>query len=259
MVTLAMKFQVYLPCDQLLPYVKHLIISENEHANTYQILPDTSLVIGFQYRGKLAYLNDDQTHPLATAGITGLRDTYRIFQNTAGVGSVLVVFRENGAARFLRHPLHELFGESLPLEHFFDANELAELEEKLVNATGDHDRIKLVGHFLAGHLDTRPADLLVNRALEYIHQSKGTIRMSELASLLHTSASPLEKRFRQAIGASPKKFATIVRARNVLAAMEKGNQDYAGYLSAFYDQAHFIKDFKKFAAVTPEQYLKRLK
>ncbi|NHA05510.1 helix-turn-helix transcriptional regulator [Mucilaginibacter sp. HC2] len=254
-----MKFQVYLPCDQLLPYVKHLIVSENEDPNTYQILPDTALVIGFQYRGKLAYLTDAKTHPLATAGITGLRDTYRVFQNTAGIGSVLVVFRETGAARFFHQPLHELFGKSLPLEHFFDASELAELEEKLVTATGDHDRIKLVEQFLTGQLNERSADLLVNRALEYIHQSKGTIRMSELASLLHTSASPLEKRFRQAIGASPKKFATIVRARNVLAAMERGNQDYAEYLSAFYDQAHFIKDFKKFAAVTPEQYLKRLK
>lgn len=254
-----MKFQIHLPCDQLLPYVKHLIISENEHVDTYQILPDTALVIGFQYRGKLTYLTDDQTRTLTTAGITGLIDTYRIFQNTAGVGSVLVVFLENGAARFLRHPLHELFGQSLSLEHFFDANELAELEEKLVNAIGDDDRIKLVEHFLIEHLNACPADLLVNRALEYIHQSKGTIRMSELASLLHTSASPLEKRFRRAIGASPKKFATIVRARNVLAVMEKGNQDYAEYLSAFYDQAHFIKDFKKFAAVTPEQYLKRLK
>ncbi|HEY5749803.1 MAG TPA: AraC family transcriptional regulator [Chryseolinea sp.] len=254
-----MKFQVHLPCDQLLPYVKHLIISENEYVNTYQIFPDTALVMGFQYRGKLAYLTERQTHPLATAGITGLTDTYRVFQNTAGIGSVLVVFRENGAARFLRHPLHELFGESLSLEHFFDRNALVELEERLVMALGDHDRIKLIEHFLIGHLNARPVDLLISRALEYIHQSKGTIRISELASLLHTSASPLEKRFRREIGASPKKFATIVRARNVLAAMEKGAQDYAEYLSAFYDQAHFIKDFKKFAAVTPEQYLKRLK
>lgn len=254
-----MKFQVHLPCDQLLPYVKQLIISENEYANTYQVIPDTAIVIGFQYRGKLAYLIDGQTRPLATAGITGLIDTYRVFQNTVDIGSVLVVFRENGAARILRHPLHELFGKSLSLEHFFDANELAEFEEKLVNAVGDLDRIKLVEHFLIKHLYAHPADRLVNRALEYIHQSKGTIRISELISLLHTSASPLEKRFRQAIGASPKKFATIVRAQNVLAAMEKGNQDYAEYLSAFYDQAHFIKDFKKFASVTPEQYLKRLK
>lgn len=254
-----MRFEVHLPCDELLPYVKHLIISENEEAAAYHVLPDTALVMGFQYRGKLAYLDENKANLLAPAGITGLCDTYRIFQNTAGVGSILVVFRENSAARFLKAPLHELFGESLSLEHFFAASSLTELEEKMIMAADDQQRIGLIEQFLIGHLNDLHADPMVSHALELIHQSKGTIRMSELARLLHTSASPLEKRFRQEVGASPKKFSTIVRARNVLTAMENGNRDYAAYLSAFYDQAHFIKDFKKFAAVTPEQYLKRLK
>jgi AraC-like DNA-binding protein len=254
-----MKFQVHLPCERLLPYIKHLVISENEQEKSYRILPDTALVIGFQYRGKLSYWDNDQQNSLASAGVTGLRDTYRVFHNTAGVGSVLVVFRENGAATFLRTPLHELFGESLSLEHFFSIPELARLEEQLIAADSDVSRINLVEAFLIAQLSERPLDMLVTRALELIHGSAGTIRISELASLLNTSASPLEKRFRQEIGASPKKFATIVRARHVLRAMENGQENYAAYLSAFYDQAHFIKDFKKFASVTPEQYLKGLK
>lgn len=254
-----MKFQVYLPCEPLLPYVKHLIISENDQENIYRILPDTSLVIGFQYRGKLSYWDGNQQHSLASAGITGLSDTYRVFHNSAGVGSVLVVFRENGAVRFMRTPLYELFGESISLEYLFSRNELAGLEEQLTCAESDWLRINLVEAFLIAQLTERPPDLLVKRALELIHGSAGTIRISELASLLNTSASPLEKRFRQEVGASPKKFATIVRARSMLTAMENGQADYAAYLSAFYDQAHFIKDFKKFAAVTPEQYLKNLK
>jgi hypothetical protein len=45
---------VHLPCDRLLPYVKQLLGSENEQENAYQVLPDTALVIGFQYRGKLS-------------------------------------------------------------------------------------------------------------------------------------------------------------------------------------------------------------
>jgi len=254
-----MRFQVYLPSAELLPYVKHLVISENEDATAYTVLPDTALVIGFQYKGRLAYLEGNNPKALATMGITGLRDTYRTFQNTASIGSVLVVFRENGAARFLKTPLHELFGESLSLEHFFERHLLADLEEQLVLADGDAARIGLVEGFLIGHLQQRPADLLVNRAIQYINESKGTIRIQELASLLNTSASPLEKRFRREVGASPKKFATIVRARHVLYAMENGQEAYGAYLSAFYDQAHFIKDFKKFASLTPEQYLKRLK
>ncbi|MGN6396666.1 MAG: helix-turn-helix domain-containing protein [Mucilaginibacter sp.] len=254
-----MKFEVHLPCDQLLPYVKHLIISENEQAATYPVLPDTSLVIGFQYRGRLAYLEEATAMPLAAAGITGLLDSCRVFQHTAGTGSMLVVFRENGAARFLRTPLNELFGQSVSLEHFFPHTSLAELEEQLMFAADDRARINLVERFLIKQLDEGQPDLMVSRALEHIHQSGGTIRISELARLLHTSASPLEKRFRREVGASPKKLATIIRASNVLTALENGQQGYAEYLSAFYDQAHFIKYFKKFASVTPEQYLKRIK
>lgn len=254
-----MKFEAHLPCIRLLPYVKHFVISENENAAAYKVLPDTALVIGFQYKGRLSYLDNEQETALASAGVTGVSDTYRIFKNTAGVGSVLVVFREHGAARFLRTPLNELFGESISLEHFFPLPALSEIEECLAAATDDINRIRLVEDFLIGQLDDKHVDVMVTRALEYIHQSKGTIRMSDLAAKLNTSASPLEKRFRREIGASPKKFATIVRARNVLQAMEHGNESYADYLSAFYDQAHFIKDFKKFASVTPEQYLKELK
>ena len=254
-----MKFEVHLPCLRLMPYVKHLVISENENAAVYKILPDTALVIGFQYKGKLSYVDNELETGLATAGVTGLRDTYRMFKNTAGVGSVLVVFREHGAARFLRTPLNELFGESLSLEHFFSSSTLSEIKERLAAAPGDLSRIKLIEDFLVSQLDDKREDLLVSRALEYIHQLKGTIRMSDLVALLNTSASPLEKRFRREVGVSPKKFATIVRARNVLQAMERGNEGYAEYLSSYYDQAHFIKDFKKFAAVTPEQYLRDLK
>ena len=254
-----MKFEVHLPCNQLLPYVKHLIISENENLAAYKVLPDTALVIGFQYRGKLSYINDNQETHLAPAGITGLRDSYRVFNNTAGIGSILVVFREHGAARFIRTPLHELFGESISLDHFFDRSSLSEVEERLALAADDQARIKLIERFLIGQLSDRQPDLLVTRALEHIHASKGTIRITELANLLNTSASPLEKRFRQEVGASPKKFSMIVRAQNVLTAMNNGKQNYAEYLLNYYDQAHFIKHFKKFASITPEEYLKSLK
>ncbi len=95
--------------------------------------------------------------------------------------------------------------------------------------------------------------------MRYIYQSKGTIRISELADKLHTSQSPLEKRFRSIVGATPKKFASIVRVKNVLSAIEELSNDEIPFIAGYYDQAHFIKDFKAFTALTPEQYLKEIK
>lgn len=254
-----MKFDVHLPCDRLLPYVKHIVILENEHSAAYKVLPDTALVIGFQYSGRLSYIEQGRETLLSTAGVTGLTNSCRVFSNTTGVGTVLVFFRENGAACLLRAPIHELFDESLSLLHFFDRSFLAETEERLALCVNDHDRIRVVESFLIGQLRERTPDLLVRQATEHIHASRGTIRIAELARLLHTSSSPLEKRFRQEVGASPKKFAMIVRARNVLAAMDQGKQQYAEYLLGYYDQAHFIRDFKKFTSLTPEEYLMSLK
>ena len=251
-----MSYQIRQPIISLRPYVRHLAISRAETPQNYTVMPDTTLVIGFQFYGRLSHIVGNMEQPLHTSGITGLLDGYRVFKNNAKTGSVLVAFTETGAANFLNVPLHELFGQSLSLEHFFNCAAISETQEKLEAADTDTERLKIVEDFLLHQIKARKTDQLVVGALHFICNSKGTIRMTALAELLHTSQSPLEKRFRAIVGASPKKFASIVRARQMLIALSNDDQDVAEQLSIYYDQSHFIKDFKKFSAMTPEQYLK---
>lgn len=250
-----MKFEAYRPCDQLKPYIKEFIISESDDERTYKVLPDTALVMGFQYSGGLNYLTDKGDVQLTSSGVTGLLDQYRLFKNAPQTGSVLVVFKETGAAAFIQAPVNELFGESLSLRYFFSRQAIADTEEKLAGMLTDRQRIAIIEQLLINHL--RPADdLLIEHAVRQIHQSKGTIRIADLARNLNTSQSPLEKRFRKVVGASPKKFASIVRIKNVRSLLSVYNYKLAMYLADYYDQAHFIKDFKTFTGETPEQYLK---
>lgn len=250
-----MKFQSYLPCQRLAPYVKHFVVSENSDAQTYKVLPGTSLVMGFQYTGRLTYLKDGTETKLATTGITGLMDGYRTFSNTANVGTVLVVFNETGASHFLRQPVNELFDESLSLDHFFDRDIIRETEDLLSMADDDTRRIGIVEQLLIRHLLQRDDDKLVNAAIAGIYQHKGAIRIADLARSLNTSQSPLEKRFRKVVGASPKKFALIVRAQNTLQLLKTDGWQKAVYNSGYYDQAHLIKEFKSHTGITPQQYM----
>jgi AraC-like DNA-binding protein len=254
-----MSYQIRQPITSLQPYIRHLAISRGETPQNYNVLPDTALVVGFQFSGRLSYIVGNLEQPLHTSGITGLLDSYRVFKNNADTGSVLIAFTETGAANFLNMPLHELFGQSLSLEYFFNRTAIHETQEKLEAAETDTERFKIVENFLLHQIKERKTDQLVAGALHYIYNSKGTIRMTDLAELLHTSQSPLEKRFRAIVGASPKKFAGIVRARHVLEALNNDDKDAAEHLSAYYDQAHFIKDFKKFSSMTPEQYLRAIR
>lgn len=254
-----MSFEIRQPNKLLKPYIRHLAISRAESQSAYQVLPDTALVIGFQFSGRLSQVEGNVEKALYSSGVTGLLDQYRVFKNIAQTCSVLIAFTETGAAHFLDTPIHELFGQSLSLEHFFSESDIKETQEKLEAAVNDNLRLRVVEDFLLRHIKERKADQLVAGALHHIYQSKGTIRIAALSELLHTSQSPLEKRFRAIVGASPKKFAGIVRARHMLGALNNDDQDAAEHLSAYYDQAHFIKDFKKFSSMTPEQYLRAIR
>lgn len=248
----------YTPCGALKPYIQSLMVSESDMAQSYTVLPGTSLVMGFQYKGILAYHGDKTAISLASAGITGILNTFRIFENTANTGTVLVIFKEAGAAHFFREPLHELYNESLSLEYFVSHDQLIALEEQLSIAESGDERVKLVEQFLLSRLDHRKDDLMVIAAIEHIRLSAGNIRITDLAAQLYTSKSPLEKRFRLAVGTTPKKFANIIRMKSALFAMQTLLTENTDYRMGHYDQAHFIHDFKNFTGTTPEQYLKNL-
>jgi len=252
-----MKYQVYTPCAQLQPYVKHLIISETSNEHTYKVLPDTSLVIGIQYSGRLAYHGNDTPIPLATSGITGLIDSFRIFSNSRHIGTVLIVFTETGAASFFREPLHELFRQSVSLDHFVTVSTLQRLEEQLAEAHTDQQRIVITELFLLSQLRNEPTDRLVRTAIDVIYQTNGMIRIAKLADHLCISQSPLEKRFRQVVGASPKKFATLVRIKHTMKSLALSNNlTDIGLETGYFDQAHFSKEFKAFTGLTPLEFMK---
>lgn len=250
-----MKYDQYIPCDLLKPFVQSLVISEATNESAYKVLPGTGLVIGFQYKGRLSNIVNQQEIRLSTSGISGLADHFKIFKNTFDIGTVLVVFKEGGAVHFFREPLHELFRESVSLDNFMLRSELLSFEDKLMAAKTDRERIQTVEKFLIGRMNAIEPDKLVLAALALIHKHKGNIRIKEIAEQLHSSQSPLEKRFRQVVGTSPKKFASIVRFKHILAQYKPGlSLTELGYEAGFYDQAHFIKEFKLFTGQTPEKF-----
>ena len=253
-----MKFDSFIPTDILKPYIRILVISESEMAQEYKILPGTEVVIGFQYKGKLSYHDGDKYIPLASSGLTGLMDQYRIFNHAGGIGSVLVFFKEGAAASFFRHPIHELFRESISLDNFILRSELLILEEKLQESKTDPEKIDIVEQFLISIMRPVLPDQLVVSAISMIYKSKGNIRMKELLIGLHVSQSVLEKRFRQLVGASPKKFASIVRFKHAIQTYDRSKSlTDLSYEAGFYDQAHFIKEIRNFTGESPESFFRK--
>jgi AraC-like DNA-binding protein len=255
----SMRFDKFIPTDRLKPYIKYFVVSENGAAAEYKVFPSAGLVIGFQYSGRLAIVRDKTEGELNPAGITGISDSYKIFRNSANIGTVLAFFTETGFAHFASHPTHELFNQSISLDNIFDKSKINEVEEKLATAITDKQRVKTVEQFLLSQLKDIQADKLIVEAVKLIYQSKGTIRIKELNEKLLISQSPFEKRFRKVVGTTPKKFASIIRFNAVLGTLDKAKSLTAiCYENNFFDQAHFIKDFRQFTGDTPENFKRSL-
>jgi AraC-like DNA-binding protein len=253
-----MDFHKIIPPDRLKPYVKHFAISESSQPRLYKVLPSTKLVLGFQYKGFLRSLENNVQNTLATAGITGIQNSFKTFENSVFTGTLLVYFTETGFAYFSSLPAHELFNQSVSLDNIFGKNKIFETEEKLSAAASHTHRIKIIEQFLLSQIKERKEDKLIVEAVKLIYQSNGLIKIKELTQQLFISQSPFEKRFRSIVGTTPKKFASIVRFNAVLNDLEKAKSltDLC-YEHHFFDQAHFIKDFKQYTGDTPENF-KRL-
>jgi AraC-like DNA-binding protein len=144
-------------------------------------------------------------------------------------------------------PLVELFG---------DAG--FRLETEILSATATEDRISIVERFLLERLiSAESIDKIAKECSELMLELNGQLSVNELSDQLKINRRRLERRFTSAIGLSPKQLSKIIRVQATLK-MIANNQFTSltaiAYEGNYYDQAHFIKDFKEFTGVSPKQF-----
>lgn len=95
-----------------------------------------------------------------------------------------------------------------------------------------------------------------NEILKY----KGNISMKNLSSVFNYSEKHLRRLFLQYIGTSPKMFSRIVRINHALQLMQSNNIHLTDIAvkTGFFDQPHFIHDFKSICGLTPQEYMKNM-
>ncbi|MCL2176842.1 MAG: helix-turn-helix domain-containing protein [Firmicutes bacterium] len=80
----------------------------------------------------------------------------------------------------------------------------------------------------------------------------------ELYGIMGYSPKQTQRLFEKYFGFTPQKALNILRFQKVLGAMivDKSNSSEAMQQTNYYDQAHFIKDFKKHLGITPSELVK---
>ncbi len=117
-----------------------------------------------------------------------------------------------------------------------------------------HIRQVLDAYFLQYYLNGFDEDKRLSQAIYIILKQAGNIRVEQQ---LETGISPrqLRRLFNFYIGDSAKAFSQVVRFQKILCtqSVSKTQFQQVGYNVGYYDQAHFIKEFKLFYGTTPHQ------
>lgn len=99
----------------------------------------------------------------------------------------------------------------------------------------------------------------LNRAAEIIRNVNGNISMDDLIEKVFISSRQLEREFMDKVGLTPKQYMRIARlneANRKLQDLQSGSLTSLSYDTGYSDQAHFIREFKKFSGHSPARFLK---
>lgn len=245
----------FTPCIPLMPFIREYLIIEAQEDIVNTIIPDTFIAMAIRLKGNTGLYSDEAFTSIPSGLVSGLTDAARKVSYAAGSANLIIAFRDGGITAFSKIPAHDLFSQNIAAGDIFPHAALEEVTEKIRQAITHEARIRLLEVFLLNELNTAATDPLITTAVNIIRKHKGIIRVKDLASSLHMSQDPFEKKFRARIGSSPKKFASITRIRDLINNYASfSSLTDAGYEAGFYDQSHFIKTFRHFTGKTPRDF-----
>ena len=257
-----MNYQEFQPNPVLSKFIEcfWLLESSDKKSQTepQKILPDGCIELIFHFKSlNRRFISDDESIAEPRSFFSGQIKRSIMIQSTGAVGVFGVRFRPAGSYPFLRLPIAELTEKVIDLTEIW-GREGRELNFRILESTTNQERIRHAESFLLNRLDQKIAeDVIVRQALAEIIRAKGQTSMDFLMRNIGISSRQLERKFDQLVGLTPKTFSRIIRFQNVFDLLSKnhfGALTTLGLQCGFYDQAHFIHEFKTFTGQTPTAY-----
>jgi len=183
-----------------------------------------------------------------------------IMLNTARPLTLMGVgFKPGGGFAFFPCPAGELQDASVALETLWGPTANT-LRERLLEAATAHNRFVILEEHLLKSLRNGPErHPAVRYALNAFQSAPSTVTVADVVERTGLSPRRLIEVFRNQVGLTPKMFARLCRFRRVIGNIQPGAQiDWADIAveCGYFDQPHFIHDFREFAGVSPAVYLR---
>jgi AraC-like DNA-binding protein len=189
---------------------------------------------------------------------SGIRNGFITIPSGRDSEMFILNFHKGRSYPFVEMPLHELTDYVVDGELVMP-NAIMDIREALLNTASIPQKFAVAEQMLLqvyrGRLNINPfIDFAVSRILQKPDQTA----IHKLTAKVGYSQKHLIKIFKEHVGVTPKAFLKIIRFQKAIT--EIGNRQSTSWTSValesgYYDQSHFINDFKHFSGFTPNQFL----
>lgn len=256
-----MDYRTYQPCNELSPFIKcywTLLAPKEEEPQKQRIVPDGCMEMIFHCGDLYKQYLEDGSYLIQPRSFVFGQITQALDIEPTGESTIFSVrFQPDGFAAFASMPVGQMENRAVPLLELFGEAGIC-LEKEILESTSAENRIRIIENFLLEKLITPESiNQLIKSSVEMILHLGGHVSVDKLSDNLQINRRQLERKFSSIIGLSPKQLSKIIRlqaALKILSAQNAENLTNIAYEGNYYDQAHFIKDFKEFTGVSPKQF-----
>lgn len=260
-----MIFRAHIPTFPLDQFVEVFIYYEGvQHAHKVdRFLPngDTEILIDFHDAPQYIYDNESlkEIQTCNHVWASGFRTEPITIPSGTDAAMMVIAFKKGMAAPFFPFPMEEIANSVVDADLVW-GTDFGLLRERLL-ATKDIDqRFRIVEDFLIREFQSQMAiNPCVAFAIGEMTTRPDAISIAKMNAKIGYSQKHFTEMFRRQVGVTPKSYLKIMRFQKAVRTIDAANNIDWGQVSlhcGFYDQSHFINDFKHFAGFTPEQYAK---
>jgi AraC-like DNA-binding protein len=194
------------------------------------------------------------SHSYNRSHVLGPRNRPFYVEMDGAVNLIGVRFRHGGLAPFANIPVHLLLNQVIPVDQIFD-KKVNQLADQLFEKDNVHAQISLIEKFL---FEVINSDSQMCKTIQLItavkNQQFNSVDMLSRTTGMHYKK--LERTFARFTGYNPKNFSRVVRFYQALRQMQATptSLTHIGLNNGYYDQAHFIRDFKAFTGKSPTRF-----
>ncbi len=172
----------------------------------------------------------------------------------------MIGFQPGGLFRFLGIPMKEMFDDGIDGFHILDRGINNLIDELRETQHPEEVNAKVQTYLL--HKTERVRELQpLDKALKKLYITGNNYTMDLVAQDACLSLRQFQRKCHERLGMNPKLYARIARFSKAYM-MYEGNRQLTwsqiSHRCGYFDQMHFIKDFKEFAGVTPGLMSKKL-